>query len=173
MREGVIEVRGDAVRFGHPLLASAVSSSALPAQRRHMHRRLAEVVETDEQQAKHLALGTEPPSEEVAATLGDAASRADERGAPQEAAELLELACRFTPDDDRSALTRRTLELAQATWRAGDGQEAIRLLDVVLRDRRRRAGAGAGARAARAGSLGHGHDRGSGSVLRRGAAPRR
>jgi DNA-binding CsgD family transcriptional regulator len=131
-RDGIVEIRGDDVRFGHPLLGSAVSSSAPTDDQRRMHRRLAEVVEADEQRAKHLALGTEPPSEEVARTLEHAASRADERAATQEAAELLELACRFTPDDDREARTRLTLELARATWRAGDGGETIRLLDALL-----------------------------------------
>jgi DNA-binding CsgD family transcriptional regulator len=129
---GVIELRGDAIRFAHPLLATAVSAEAVPARRRSMHHRLAEVVETDEQRAKHLALGTEPPSEEVASTLELAARGADERGAPLEAAELLELACRFTPSDDRSASARRTLELARSTARAGDGRESMRLLDGLL-----------------------------------------
>jgi DNA-binding CsgD family transcriptional regulator len=132
LREGVIEIRADAIRFGHPLLASAVSSSVLADDLRRMHRLLADVVEIEEQRAMHLALGTEPPAEEVAATLERAASQANERGASHEEAELLDLACRFTPAHDRDALARRTLELAKATWRAGAGREAIRLLDAFL-----------------------------------------
>jgi DNA-binding CsgD family transcriptional regulator len=130
-RDGVIEVRNEAIRFAHPLLATAVSTEAAAANRRAMHRRLAGVVETAEERAKHLALGTPPPSEEVASALELAARGADERGAPLEAAELLELACRFTPSDD-PALARRTLELARSTGRAGDGRESMRLLDDLL-----------------------------------------
>jgi DNA-binding CsgD family transcriptional regulator len=131
-RAGVIETREDAIRFAHPLLATAVSAEAPPARRQSMHRRLAEVVETDEQRAKHLALGTKPPSEEVASTLEVAAREVTMRGAPLEAAELLELACRFTASDDREALARRTLELARSLGRAGEGRESRRVLDELL-----------------------------------------
>jgi DNA-binding CsgD family transcriptional regulator len=134
LQEGVIEVHGDEIRFGHPLLASAVSTAALPAPRREAHRRLAEVVGSEEERARHLALGTEAPDEEVAERLERAAQRSAERGASEEAAELLELACGFTPADDANALARRALERARMIGRIGDEREMIRLLDGLRRD---------------------------------------
>ena len=132
LREGVVEVRRDDIRFVHPLLASAVSAAALPTKRRELHRRLADALASEEERARHLALGSEAPSEEVAASLEDAAHRAAERGAPAEAAELLELACSFTPAEGADALARRALERIRAVGRSGDADEVIRLLDALL-----------------------------------------
>ena len=47
---------GNRLRFAHPLLARGVYTDAATAQRRDMHRRLAEVVTEPELQARHLAL---------------------------------------------------------------------------------------------------------------------
>ena len=63
----VIELEGDRIRFSHPLLASGVYSEAGSAERRALHRRLAELLPDLEERARHLALGAEGPDEEVAA----------------------------------------------------------------------------------------------------------
>jgi ATP/maltotriose-dependent transcriptional regulator MalT len=128
-REGLIAPHGDRLRFSHPLLASAVYSSASSARRRDLHRRLAGVVADPEERARHEALGTSGPDERVAASLDDAARDADVRGAPEVAVELAELARRLTPPDDTTAQSRRTLALADYVFRAGDAEEARRLLD--------------------------------------------
>ena len=74
LRADVIELREERIRFRHPLLAGAVSSSFVPAKRRAMHRRLAEAVESEEQRAWHLALAADGPDEAVALSLEEAAA---------------------------------------------------------------------------------------------------
>ena len=54
--KGTVTIEGDRLRFAHPLLAWGVYTNATPAQRRSMHRRLAEIVDEPELQARHLAL---------------------------------------------------------------------------------------------------------------------
>ena len=128
----LVEVRGDRIRFAHPLVGAVLESSVLPTKRRAMHRRLAEVAPSAEERARHLALGCEGPDEAVAASLEEAAGLAGRRGAPQDASELLELAWRLTPDDDTGVSGRRRFELALALVLAGDHVEAIALLDGLL-----------------------------------------
>jgi DNA-binding CsgD family transcriptional regulator len=127
----LVEIRGDRVRFAHPLIGTAVASSALSARRRAMHRRLAEVVANDEERARHLALGSDGPDEAVASSLEDAAALAERRGASEDAAELLELALELTPEDVE-ATRRRRFMLARALVRAGDHSAATQLLDDLL-----------------------------------------
>jgi len=131
----LVELRRDRIRFVHPLVGAVLASSVLPAKRRAMHRRLAEIAPSAEERARHLALGCEGPDEAVAASLEEAAGFAGRRGAPQDASELLELAWKLTPDDDAAASgRRRRFELARALVRAGDHGRAIALLDGLLRE---------------------------------------
>ncbi len=88
-RRGMIATDETAVWFTHPLLAEGVYRRATTAQRRDMHRRLAEVARTPEERARHLAFAHDPGA---VAALVDAASGVRARGAPDAAAELLELA---------------------------------------------------------------------------------
>src|SRR5918999_6071441 len=129
----LVEVRRDRIRFVHPLVGAVLASSVLLAKRREMHRRLAEIAPSAEERARHLALGSEGPDEAVAASLEEAASLAERRGAPQDASELLELAWRLTPDDSAAASGRR-FELARALMRAGDYGAAIAFVDGLLRE---------------------------------------
>ena len=85
-----------AVVFAHPLFAGAVYGSATSAERRAMHRRLADALDDPEAQARHLALAAEGRDEEAAAVAHVAAGQAASRGAPAAAAELVELALRLT-----------------------------------------------------------------------------
>src|SRR4029450_116834 len=87
LKNGVVEVVGDRLRFTHPLLASAVYQKIPPARRRELHARLATIVHDPEQRARHLALSVEGPDVAVAAALDEAALLASSRGAPQSAAE--------------------------------------------------------------------------------------
>jgi len=130
----LVEFRRDRIRFVHPLVGAVQASSVLPAKRRAMHRRLAEIAPSAEERARHLALGSEGPDEAVAASLEEAAGLAGRRGAPQDAAELLELAWRLTPDGDATASRYRRFELASTLVRAGDSSEAIAVLDGLLRE---------------------------------------
>ncbi|MBY0277783.1 AAA family ATPase, partial [Candidatus Binatia bacterium] len=67
VRARVVELDATRLRFTHPLLASAVYASALPARRRDVHRRLARIVTDAEERARHLALAAESPDVGVAA----------------------------------------------------------------------------------------------------------
>ena len=130
-RRGIVEIKGERVRFSHPLFASAQYDASPPAARRQLHRRLADVVEDGEERALHLALGCEAPDADVAAALDDAARAAQARGAPDSAASLLEHAVRLTPGSAAHARRRRMLGAADA-WRAAAAfQRARELLEQL------------------------------------------
>jgi DNA-binding CsgD family transcriptional regulator len=131
MRAGILESAGERCAFAHPLFASAVVAMASPQERADMHRRLAAVVE-DEQRARHLALASDAPDEEVAAALEVAAQRVASRGAPATAGELLDLAIHKTPASDPMRSARRRVELVELAMRAGETAEARRHVDLVL-----------------------------------------
>lgn len=128
---GIIDIEGDGIRFTHPLLASVSYLEATGEQRRHMHRRLAEVVTDPEEGARHLALAATGPDPGVAAALDSAASTAYVRGAPEAAAELLELARRLTPREGVRDLRRRSIDAAERHFEAGDSARAARLMEDV------------------------------------------
>jgi DNA-binding CsgD family transcriptional regulator len=117
---GVIELAEGRVRFVHPLLASACYGEATPPQRRDVHRRLAAAVADAEEQSRHLALGAEGPDEAVAEALEHAATDAAKRGAPQAAAELVELSIALTPPDRHDSLLRRRILAGDHHLSCGD-----------------------------------------------------
>ena len=96
----IIEADRERLRFTHPLLGSAVAVRLAPSRRRDLHARLAEVVPTAEERARHLALATVDPDRATAAILENASHAAHERGAPAGAADLAEQALRLTPAAD-------------------------------------------------------------------------
>jgi DNA-binding CsgD family transcriptional regulator len=105
----IVEVDGERLRFTHPLLGSAVAVRQTPSRRRSLHARLAKIVPTDEERARHLALATEEPSHEIA--------------------ELAEHALRLTPLANAGDLRRRLLSAADLHNRAGDTDRATALLE--------------------------------------------
>jgi DNA-binding CsgD family transcriptional regulator len=98
--------------------------------RRKVHAELAERVSSPEERARHLALAAEGPDKGVADALAAAAQAGRDRGAPDAAIELLELACNLTPDDDRASLFGRRLDLGRYLSESGDPERAT----LVLRD---------------------------------------
>jgi tetratricopeptide (TPR) repeat protein len=128
---GVLVVDGDRVRPSHPLLAAAARSRSRAADRRVLHRELAGLVDDGELRALHLALATERPNAELAATVAAAASGASARGAVREAVVLGEHALRLTPlgSAERSD---RVLGLARYLERAGEKQRMTDLLAAEL-----------------------------------------
>lgn len=132
---GIVDVdeRGR-VTFSHPLLASAVYGAAHVDRRRQVHRELAARATTSEERAKHLALATDGPDEEVAAALVEAARSARGRGAPDAAIELIELACELTPGKDRETLFVRRLELGRSLAGAGDPHRAMSVLRALAEE---------------------------------------
>jgi len=120
---GVLELDDGTIRFGHPLLASAVYAD-LGDERRAVHAKLAEVVSDPLQCARHLALSRESPDAAVAADLEAAADVAAQRGAWAVAAELAEHALRFTPAETATTRRERALRVARAHHAAGEWTRA-------------------------------------------------
>jgi DNA-binding CsgD family transcriptional regulator/tetratricopeptide (TPR) repeat protein len=125
---GLIEF-GTRVRFRHPLVRSAAYRAATPADRRDVHRALAEATDPavdPDRRAWHRAQAAADVDEEVAAELVGSADRAQRRGGVAAAAEFLRRATELTPDPAARAI--RALTAAQAELRAGAFETALKLL---------------------------------------------
>ncbi len=128
---GLVEVSLDGrVAFAHPLYAAAVYSASTPPRRREAHRELARSVPDPEERARHLALSSTGPDEDVAGVVAAAGRLAHARGAPDAAAELTELAVRLTPSGS-GARDERRLSLAAYLQLAGELDQALSLLEDV------------------------------------------
>jgi DNA-binding CsgD family transcriptional regulator len=128
----VIEHAADTVSFTHPLLASVHYQALPPAERRRTHEVLAKSLDDPVGRARHLALASDGPDRSVAGALDHAHAVAAARGAPVVAAELCELAIRFTADDDRGDRERRLLESARAHLTSGDLRRARARAEELL-----------------------------------------
>lgn len=131
---GVIETVDGRLRFSHPLLGSTVYASATADERRSLHRRLADRLPDQEEQARHLALATTGPDAHVASVLDAAARYARARGAPDAAAELMDLALHLTPSGDAEEFRRRRLDGSSYHFDAGDASRANELLERAIDD---------------------------------------
>jgi DNA-binding CsgD family transcriptional regulator len=125
----ILELDGERVRFTHPLLGSVVAARQTPARRRSLHARLAEVVPSAEERARHLALATVEPHNNVASRLEEAATAAKARGAPAAAADLAEQAFGLTPLANVEDARRRLFLAADRYHVAGDTDRATALLE--------------------------------------------
>lgn len=124
---GVVTVTGNKVRFNHPLLARGVYTDADPQQRRQVHQSLADLVAEPELRARHLALAATTADPVTLAALDEAAAVARHRGAPAEAAELLELAIGLGADT-----AERRIQAADNHIRAGDTGTASSILAPAI-----------------------------------------
>jgi DNA-binding NarL/FixJ family response regulator len=127
VRQGVVAIDGDRVRYCHPLLARGVYTTTAPAQRRAMHRTLADVVTQPELKVRHMALAASAPDPELLHALDEVADVARARGAAADAAELLDLAIKLGGDTP----SRRTRS-AENHLRAGDSMRARDLLATAI-----------------------------------------
>jgi DNA-binding CsgD family transcriptional regulator len=128
---GLIELR-DGVRFRHPLVRSAVYRSATPAERRDVHRALAEVTDPEvdpDRRAWHRSSAALGPDEDVAAELERSAGRALSHGGLAAAAAFREQAAALTPDP--AERMRRSLDAARAKVHAGAFDDASALVATV------------------------------------------
>jgi DNA-binding CsgD family transcriptional regulator len=123
---GLAEVRGSEVRFQHPLIRSAVASTAPPARRLAMYAALAEVVDAPERRLWHRAAGAVGHDEEVASALEDHAQVARRRGAVMVAAAALERAAMLTADSSRKG--ERLVRAAELVYDLGRVDVVSRLL---------------------------------------------
>jgi DNA-binding CsgD family transcriptional regulator len=128
-KAGILQRAGGRIGFTHPLLGSTVYAAATPQAKRSVHRRLADLVADPEERARHLALAASGPDLQVARALEEAGRHARGRGAPDAAAELLELARKLTPPGDSTGLLRRSVEAAEHHFDAGDATRATALLE--------------------------------------------
>ncbi|MGY1694657.1 AAA family ATPase [Geodermatophilus sp. SYSU D00814] len=125
---GLVELR-DRVRFRHPLVRSALYRSATHAERREVHRALADATDPDrdpDRRAWHRAHAAVGPDEAVAAELEASAGRALDHGGLAAAAAFLERSAGLTLDPARRSA--RLLTAAQVTQQAGDREAALDLL---------------------------------------------
>jgi hypothetical protein len=122
LAEHVLELDGDVLRFAHPLLAAAAYEAVDPLRRRRLHRRLAALVDDEDERARLLALAAEGPDEEVAGALEGAATRAQLRGLSATAAQLCEQARRLTPAGRSRSLPRWPLHPQPVTQQIGSGR---------------------------------------------------
>jgi DNA-binding CsgD family transcriptional regulator len=131
-KAGIVQRAGGRLGFTHPLLGSTVYAAATPQARRSVHRRLAALVVDPEERARHLALAAGGPDLHVARALEEAGRHARGRGAPDAAAELLELARKLTPPGDGAGFLRRSVEAAEYHFDAGDATRATVLLEEAI-----------------------------------------
>ncbi|MCU1352766.1 MAG: ATP-dependent transcriptional regulator, MalT-like, LuxR family [Acidimicrobiales bacterium] len=117
--EGLLRF-AERVTFVRPHLRSAVYRGASPADRRRVHRALAEALDPDDRpdrRAWHRANASLAPDADVADDLEHAAGFARERGGAAAAAAFLERSARLTPEPGRRAT--RALTAARAKLLAG------------------------------------------------------
>jgi len=129
--EGLLAI-GERVIFRHPLVRSAIYTSAAVEDRRAVHLALAEVTDREvdpDRRAWHLAAATRGPDEQVARELERSAARAQARGGMAAAAAFLKRSVDLTLDPARRA--ERALAAADAHLHAGAFDEALRLLASV------------------------------------------
>lgn len=125
--DGIVGIVGNRVRFAHPLLARGIYTDATPANRRAMHRALADLEVEPELRARHLALATSTKDDATLAALDAAADTARTRGAPAAAAELLDLAIGLGGDKPW-----RRLRAAGDHFQAGTTDQAESLLVPLI-----------------------------------------
>jgi DNA-binding CsgD family transcriptional regulator len=128
---GLVEF-GAQVRFGHPLVRSAVYGAGAPEERRRVHHALAEATDAGvdpDRRAWHRAQATAGLDEDIAAELERSAGRARARGGLAAGAAFHERAVELTPDLRRRA--QRALLAAQFKHQAGAPDAALRLLAVA------------------------------------------
>jgi ATP/maltotriose-dependent transcriptional regulator MalT len=125
--KGIIGIHGNRVRFNHPLLAHGVYADASPAQRRRMHRALADIESLPELKVRHLALAAVSSDPATLQALDTAADAAGIRGAPAAAAELVDLAIGLDGDTPE-----RRIRAAAHHFHAGNAEPARALIEPMV-----------------------------------------
>jgi hypothetical protein len=133
LEAGALEQRGDRIALTHPLLGPAIYARRTEAERRRLSGRLAELPLDPAECAYHRAVATEVPDTEVAALAEAAAENVRNRGAPETAATLLDLAVELTPTANEVARARRVDLSAMAYFVAGDSAAARSRWEEITR----------------------------------------
>jgi ATP/maltotriose-dependent transcriptional regulator MalT len=128
----IIERSEGRLRFTHPIMRSVVYSEATPERLRALHGRLARIVTEPEERARHLALATDAPNNDVALALEAAAEQAHVRGAPDAAAALVEQAHELTPPERIEDGRRRAMKAIDYHLQTGETHRARVQLEKLL-----------------------------------------
>lgn len=129
-RVGLVRIDGSTVQFRHPLVRSTVYGMATFAERRRVHKALAEeyqAIGDADREAWHRAGAALAPDETAAETLENAAQRAHVRGGYATAATAYEKAAELSGTS--GARGRRLAEAAREAWLAGLLPRAARLIE--------------------------------------------
>jgi DNA-binding CsgD family transcriptional regulator len=131
---GLVELRGGAIEFRHPLTRSAIYGAASAEERRAAHRALADSLPDHEadRRAWHLALAAVGVDEAASSALEQAGARARGRSAYDVASHAFERAASLSGDARRAAFV--TFAAAEQAWLAGLADRALTLL-VTARER--------------------------------------
>ncbi|MFJ9249124.1 ATP-binding protein [Streptomyces sp. NPDC101776] len=131
VRARLVHLVGTELRFGHPLMRSAIHQTMPTDIRQAAHAALAAVLDADpDRQIRHRAAAADGPRETVAAALEEAAHRAARRGGIAAAVTALEQAAALSEDADRRA--ERLLRAADFAVELGRPETVTRLLDRAL-----------------------------------------
>ena len=126
---GLLVVDAGRVQVRHPLVRSAIYQAATGAERRRIHRALADALSgigDADRAAWHRAAAAEGPDPEVVAALEIAGSRAERRGAYVSALAAFERAAGLTTAAPQQA--ELTLAAARNAWACGQTSRARALL---------------------------------------------
>jgi DNA-binding NarL/FixJ family response regulator len=128
VREGILVLEQERVKFAHPVLAEHCYSALTDDQRRTLHRRLAAVSADPVERARHLGLSASGPDPVIADALAVAAHQAGSTGAVASAAELAEQATALTAENQSELRYRRAIESARYHFMSGDAVRASTIL---------------------------------------------
>ncbi len=131
---GIVLVRSGGIRFTHPLLAHVLAADLPASEARLIHARLADLANEPEDRARHRALASTGPDEEVALDLEAAAADVRARGGSATAADLAEQAATSTPPGRPEDVRRRIIAAAEYHLDAGDPRRSRLLLEGLLAD---------------------------------------
>ena len=132
-RAGLLRADGDVITLYHPLVRSAIYSAATTAQRRAVHRALAEALSADlDRRAWHLAAAADRPDDDVVTALDGVAERAAGRGGHEAAAAAWARAAELTGGgEDRG---RRLFRAASSAWLGAHPARAAALAQAASMD---------------------------------------
>ncbi len=134
LETGFVSLIDEEVVFAHPLIRSAVISTASVTHRREVHRRLAEHVQYPSNQVLHRGLGAYPPDGAIAHELEEASQVAAERGNFETAAQFIALASVLTPPERVEDRTRLVAMEAGYRFETSDPERACALLERTIEE---------------------------------------